>query len=83
MNKVVKRDGRIVNFDRNKIVNAITKAMNSVGVTDDNLANNIATEIEKRSSEMSVEHIQDLVEEKLMASAYPSVAKAYILYRNE
>ena len=81
--KVIKRDGREVDFDRNKIVSAIGKAMQNVGVKNEFLANKIAAEIENLNQNLSVEDIQDIVEKKLMASSCKDVAKAYIVYRNE
>ena len=84
--KVIKRDGTQVPFDIQKIINAISQAMISVdrnpyGCTT---AERIALEIASlNKEEMSVEEIQDLVEKKLIASEYPDVAKAYIVYRNK
>ena len=80
--KVKKRDMRIVDFDKNKIKNAILKAMNEVDNVDNNVANRIANEISKlEKEELSVEEIQDLTEEKLMNSRMKDVARAYIRYR--
>lgn len=81
--KVIKRDGNIVDFDKKKIYNAITKAMleTSDGV-DEKLASNIASKIELNYQETkSVEEIQDLVEEYLMLSSRPDAARKYIRYR--
>lgn len=82
---VTKRDGRQVEFDKDKIVKAISKAFVEVysTVTDEmsGFANKIATEISSKEADMSVEEIQDVVENKLMASRYKEVAKAYIKYR--
>lgn len=80
---VIKRDGRKVPFDKNKIENAILKAMEQVGNFNASLACKIASEIENISKDMSVEEIQDRVENKLMASNCKDVAKAYIIYRND
>ena len=82
---VIKRDGRIVLFDKRKIVDAILKAMN---VTEDGedivLAAEIASAISKIETEdMSVEDIQDQVEMELMKSPRKEVAKKYITYRNQ
>ena len=82
---VIKRDGRIVLFDKRKIVDAILKAMN---VTEDGedivLAAEIASAISKIETEdMSVEDIQDQVEMELMKSPRKEVAKKYIAYRNQ
>lgn len=84
MRKVIKRDGREVEFDKNKIINAIRKAMKSVGIITMNcLETKIADEIHNLNRAIEVEKIQDIIEEKLMASDYKDVAKAYIIYRNE
>jgi ribonucleoside-triphosphate reductase len=80
---VIKRDGRVVDFDRGKISNAIIKSMASVNNCNTVLANKIAVEIERINTDLSVEEIQDLVEKKLMASNCKDVAKAYIIYRND
>lgn len=82
--QVRKRDGRIVNFNKEKIVEAILKAMESTGNVNQRCANRIANEISKLNYlTIEVEEIQDIVEDKLMASSAKDVAKAYILYRNE
>lgn len=84
--KVVKRDGRIVDFESDRIVKAIQKAMAETfqGV-DENISHSIAQSIEENIKKdggiKSVEQIQDLVEEKLMASDRKEAAKKYILYR--
>lgn len=79
-----KRDGRIENFDKEKIVNAILKAMNHEFVNDINYAEKIANSIEKVDKDViDVEEIQNLVEIELMKSQYKNVAKAYILYRDK
>lgn len=81
--QVVKRNGVLVEFDKNKIYKAIIKAMNETtdGV-DERLANNIATKIEVNyEGLLTVEEIQDLVETALMLSSRTDVAKAYIRYR--
>lgn len=79
-----KRDGRIENFDREKIVNAVLKAMNHEFVNDKNYAESIAQKIENLDNDVvSVEEIQNLVEVELMKSQYKNVAKAYILYREK
>lgn len=85
---VVKRDGREEPFSRDKVANAVKSAFNSVdgmlNVDALTISSNIANEIEHNDhSKMSVEDIQDLVEDKLMHSSRKDVAKEYILYRNE
>ena len=84
---VIKRDGSTVPFDCSKIVNAINKAFKEVDgqVYENDTATDIALEIghllDSKSSAMTVEEIQDLVEEYLMRSERPDVARAYIRYR--
>lgn len=78
--QVVKRDGKRVDFDKSKIIAAISKA----GYVESNVKERIATEIENFAishSPISVESIQDLVEKKLMQTDYPEVAREYIRYR--
>ena len=82
---VVKRDGRLVDFNNQKIVAAILKAMD---VTEDGedivLAAQIADTISKKDADkMSVEEIQDCVEMELMKSPRKEVARKYIAYRNK
>ena len=89
--KIQKRDGRIVDFDQNKIIDAILAAFKEVDgeLTDYAYikAGNIADYIEHYSKEkdraLSVEEVQDLVEAGLMSTKRKDVAKAYILYRDE
>lgn len=84
MKTVIKRDGRKVPFDQVLITKAILAAMKEVGTTDEDYAIKIANKIAtKCPNEISVEEIQNLVEENLMASKYKDVARAYICYRNE
>ncbi|MBR4406020.1 MAG: anaerobic ribonucleoside-triphosphate reductase, partial [Bacteroidaceae bacterium] len=81
---VIKRDGRIVGFNEQKIAAAIRKAMITTAEgEDETLIGQIADRISMRGkSQMTVEDIQDLVENELMKSARKDVAKAYIKYRN-
>lgn len=82
MNTVTKRDGRVVPFDEEKIINAITSAMRrtEAGV-DVSLAQYIAHKVAEIREDKSVEEIQDIVEKYLMDSDRKDVAKTYILYR--
>ncbi len=82
---VVKRDGRVVEFDKKKIIDAVTKAMDVTEEGEDIvLAAEIAKVISKIDTEkMSVEDIQDNVEMELMNSPRKEVAKKYIAYRNQ
>ena len=89
MDKIIKRDGRIVDFDITKIENAIVKAMMSLGEGDVRDARKLAkiTELElteKFENKLpSVEDIQDIVEKVLMKNGFENVAKCYILYRKQ
>lgn len=83
--KVIKRDGRVVNFDRFKIENAIRKAMQCTEKgEDEELITKISEYVSDRGkSEMSVESIQDAIEIELMKSKRKDVAQKYIAYRNQ
>ncbi len=82
---VVKRDGRVVDFDGEKICAAIKKAMVHTDLgEDEQLACSIAKYIcGVGKTEMTVEEVQDLVEEELMKSDRRDVAKKYIAYRDQ
>ena len=89
MPQVIKRDGRKQNFDREKIITAISSAfinvdgdMNVQGVEKANAITDYIENIAKEKK-LTVEDIQDIIEKKLMASSRKDVAKAYILYRQE
>ena len=83
--KVIKRDGRIVDYDRTKIVIAIEKANNEVrkkekaSKEDIKQITNYIEELDKKR--MLVEDIQDIIEEKLMELGKFELAKKYIVYR--
>ena len=83
---VIKRDGRKTKFDKDKIKIAVLKAFIDVDGEETTYAKekarDIANYIESLDKNMSVEEIQDVVEEKLMASNRKDVARAYIIYRN-
>ena len=87
MLQVKKRNGVLVPFDRDRIVNAINKAFIEVDGTlyEEDTANDIADEVKYvvkiNSDAMSVETIQDMIEDYLMRSERRDVAKAYIRYR--
>ena len=90
--QIIKRDYETSPFVINKISNAIEKAMLSVGNGTKEDANKISENVLKALLERkerdpkylpTVEEVQDLVEFKLMDSAFHDVAKAYILYRDE
>ena len=84
---IIKRDGSTVSFDANKIINAINKAFVEVDgkVYENDTATDIAQEIGRKvdasPTATNVEQIQDWVEEYLMRSERPDVARAYIRYR--
>ena len=81
---VLKRDGRQVGYNEEKIKAAIRKAMIAAEVNDDEaLIQRIADRIGMRGkSQMAVEAIQDMVENELMKSPYKQVARTYIKYRH-
>lgn len=82
---VVKRDGRIVGFNEEKIVTAIRKAMLHTDKGEDmQLIRQITDHISfKGEPQMTVEAIQDAVELELKASSRKDVAQKYIAYRNQ
>ena len=88
---VIKRDGVQQIFNSNKIKNAILKAFKAVDgqITDyaetkaENIANYIEGYCEEETKPLSIEEIQDLVENGLMSTKRKDVAKAYITYREE
>ncbi len=90
MYQVVKRDGKITDFEISKISKAITKAFEALGKqyhpsVIDMLALRVTAEYEPliRDNKIAVETIQDCVEKVLSEAGYADVAKAYILYRKQ
>ncbi|MFZ3073982.1 MAG: ribonucleoside triphosphate reductase [Minisyncoccales bacterium] len=88
--KVQKRDGRIVDFDFDRIINAIFKAVTATGQGDEAKAKKIADEVLKIFNRRfkndgipSVEQIQDIIEEVLIMDGLVDTAKSYILYREQ
>ena len=85
MEKVIKRDGRCVAYDRNKIVSAIQKANQEVDpheqITEEKIYSILASIENRGFEEMAVEEIQDIIEQKLMAEKKFILAKTYIIYR--
>lgn len=84
---VIKRDGRVAQFDKSKIINAVLKAFAEVDEVVTPYAKGKAAEIADYVANIDVESIeveqvQDIVEHKLMASNRKDVAKTYILYRD-
>ncbi len=89
---IIKRDGRKRKFDETKIVQAILAAGQETGELDekkalelaDRVVEKIRDEVEKKEiKNPTVEQVQDVVENTLMASKYKKTAKAYILYREQ
>lgn len=82
---VLKRDGRVVGFNEEKIIAAVRRAMLHTDKGEDmELAREIADRIAcKGQEQMSVEDIQDCVEIELMKSRRKDVAQLYIAYRNQ
>lgn len=87
--KVMKRDGRIVPFDESRIRWAVQRAMWEVGVRDEKKLDEVVKAIVQRINELydgkipHIENIQDIVELELMRAGLFEVAKAYILYRKK
>lgn len=93
---VRKRDGRLVSFDRDRIVSAVSKAMKATQEGEEKDAAKVADAVVKEllkkhmkggvidpKDTPGIEEIQDLAEERLILMDFPKTAKAYILYRNE
>ena len=91
MKKIIKRDGRLVDFDQNKIIDAVLAAFKAVDgketdyalIKAGNIADYIKEKAETSSSLLDVENIQDMVQNGLMSTKRKDVAEAYILYRYE
>ena len=88
IDKIIKRNGNVVSFDRKHIFSAIEKAFYSENITDlvlvANLADQVVNEVSLRSDlsqPLHVEVVQDIVEETLMKNGHYKVAKSYIIYR--
>jgi len=89
ISNIIKRDGRQVDFDINKIADAIFKAAQAIGGNDYEAAKRLAQQVlvyieEKEKIKVpSVEHIQDVVEKILIENGHARTAKEFILYRAE
>ncbi|MCK4411470.1 ribonucleoside triphosphate reductase, partial [Candidatus Bipolaricaulota bacterium] len=89
MDKIIKRNGRVMPFDEGKITTAIWKAMHAVGNLDRAAAEQLSGRVVKYLDETfadkppKVEEIQDAVERVLIETGYIKAAKAYILYRKQ
>ncbi len=88
--RIVKRDGSIVPYDRGRIATAIGKALTANGRPDPSLSGELAIGVETALLDTyaddampSVEDIQDIVENVLMANGLPEIAKSYIIYRHQ
>ena len=88
--KIRKRDGRIVNFDSDKIAEAIWKAAKAIGGKDRALSVKLAEQVVETLKKQlkpdeipSVEQVQDIVEKTLIENGYARTSKAYILYRQK
>jgi ribonucleoside-diphosphate reductase alpha chain len=86
---ILKRDGRLVNFDITKIEDAIFKAAQSVGGKDKELSGGLALKVlelleQKLKGKIpNVDDVQDFVEKTLIEEGHARTAKAYILYRHK
>ncbi|NPV52737.1 MAG: ribonucleoside triphosphate reductase [Firmicutes bacterium] len=89
LKKIIKRDGRVVDFDQERIINAIFKAGKAVGIEDRRLAGELSNEVvtilahEFAERIPMVEDVQDIVERVLIEHGQTKTAKAYILYRKQ
>ena len=89
LSNIIKRDGRQVPFDMEKISNAVFKAAQAVGGSDRTEAEAIAKQVCQLCEEQcvdnppTVEQVQDFVEKVLIQRGHAHTAKAYILYRYE
>ena len=87
--KIIKRDGREVEYDLSKISSAISRAMEATKSIDEGESLRLAKAVEAKLVERfgdeapGVEDIQDIVEVVLMDNGYASVSKKYIIYRSE
>jgi len=81
---IVKRDGSVVDFDRNKITVAVKKALEACDMGSDTIALSVTEDVVQaigEAQEIGQERVQDLVEDALMKRGMLKVAKAYIKYR--
>ena len=87
IHSIIKRDGRVVLYDQNKIASAVLRSMEAAHEGDASdaarIANDVQRDLEHRfpSQAPNIEAIQDAVERQLMNHGFSSAAKAYILYR--
>ncbi len=94
MDKILKRDGKIAQFDSTKITNAIEKAASATKEFDKNVAEGLTSKVLELTHKLinqkqsnfkapTIEEIQDMVEEVLLSSEYKKTAKAYVIYREQ
>lgn len=89
LKKIIKRDGRVVDFDQERITSAIFKAAQAVGGADRDLAQRLSDQVVSILKERfvnrppAVEEVQDIVEKVLIENGHARTAKAYILYRKQ
>lgn len=89
ISSIIKRDGRTVHYDRDRITTAIFKAAASIGGSDRVEAERMAAAVEKKIVESycnqvsTVEDVQDIVEAVLMQHGHVNTARAYIIYRHQ
>ena len=87
--KIRKRDGRIEDFDPERITNAIAKAGEATGEFDREIAKKLTLRVLNLAQQTikdeipTVEEIQDIVEDVLIESPFRKTAKAYIIYREQ
>jgi len=87
--RIRKRDGRLVSFETGKIKTALTKAGQATGEFSDDIATSLTMHVLTTAQSVldkaipTVEQIQDIVEDVLLASEFKKTAKAYILYRDQ
>ncbi len=89
VSKIRKRDGRLVSFEKKKLINAVLKSAQDVGEEKDIDAENLADLVIEllnhnfKNKVPTVEDVQDIVEKVLIECGYAKVAKNYILYRQQ
>lgn len=90
MTQIVKRNGTVVAYARDRITNAIQKAIASTGKNVEGLADTLSSQVEEAltktygtSSIPTVEDIQDVVERVLMQAGHTDIARNYIIYRHD
>ncbi len=94
MDKILKRDGKIAQFDSSKITNAIEKAALATKEFDKNVAEGLTSKVLELTRKLinqkqsnfkppTIEEVQDMVEDVLLSSEYKKTAKAYVIYREQ